>query len=83
MNVPLLVQLPPTVKELEAWAMKVVLAEIVMLPVRLKVEEFVAAVTVTPVLVPLPNVKFPETVVVPAAKVSVMLLAAGFIPKLL
>ena len=58
-NVPELVQLPAMVKELEAWAMKVVLAEIAKLPFISKIEELVLAVTVAEVCVPSPAVKSP------------------------
>ena len=44
-NVPELVQLPAIVKALDAWAVKVVLAEMVKLPFISNMEELVAAVT--------------------------------------
>ena len=68
-KVPLFVKLPKMVRAFEACAVKVVLAEIVMLPFKSNVVELVAAVTTTEVLVPFPTVKFPTTVVVPAWKV--------------
>jgi hypothetical protein len=68
-KVPELDQLPAMVKLLEAWAIKVVLADIVKLLFISSIEELVAAVTVTEVLVPLPRVRFPPIVNVPAPKV--------------
>ena len=72
---------PATVKEFEAWATRVVLAEIVMLPLRSRTVLLVAAVTVTAVFVPLPTVKPPPTVNVPAPKVCVVELDPGLMPR--
>lgn len=78
-NVPELVQEPPTVNVPEFDALNVELAEIVRSPFTSSVGSYVSAVMMTPVLVPLPMVRFWQVMVwdVAVPRVKVIELADG------